>query len=42
MPRRAGATWSGLDNILANHGYPPVMERLLAEALVLTALLGHF
>jgi molecular chaperone Hsp33 len=29
-----------LDSILANHGYPPVAERLLAEALVLTALLG--
>ncbi|QIL02819.1 Hsp33 family molecular chaperone HslO [Sphingomonas sinipercae] len=29
-----------LDQILANHGYPPVLERLLAEALVLTALLG--
>ena len=29
-----------LDAILANHGYPPVIERLLAEALVLTALLG--
>ena len=29
-----------LDAILANHGYPPVLERLLAEALVVTALLG--
>ena len=29
-----------LDAILANHGYPPVIERLLAEAVVLTALLG--
>lgn len=29
-----------LDAILANHGYPPVIEQLLAEALVLTALLG--
>jgi molecular chaperone Hsp33 len=29
-----------LDSILANHNYPPVVERLLAEALVLTALLG--
>jgi molecular chaperone Hsp33 len=29
-----------LDSILANHGYPPVVERLLAEALVMTALLG--
>ena len=29
-----------VDTILANHRYPPVIERLLAEALVLTALLG--
>src|SRR5688572_29934598 len=29
-----------LDAILANHGYPPVIEQLLAEALALTALLG--
>jgi molecular chaperone Hsp33 len=29
-----------LDSILASHGYPPVVERLLGEALVLTALLG--
>lgn len=29
-----------LDEILANHGYPPAIERLLAEALTLTALLG--
>ena len=29
-----------LDSILAAHRYPPVIERLLAEALVLTALLG--
>ena len=29
-----------LDAILANHAYPPVMEKLLAEALALTALLG--
>ena len=29
-----------LDSILANHNYPPVVERLLSEALVLTALLG--
>ena len=29
-----------LDRILANHGYPPAIEQLLAEALVLTALLG--
>jgi molecular chaperone Hsp33 len=31
---------STLDSILANHGYPPVIEKLLAEALVLAALLG--
>lgn len=29
-----------LDTILANHRYPPVLAQLLAEALVLTALLG--
>ena len=29
-----------LDTILSAHAYPPVVERLLAEALVLTALLG--
>lgn len=29
-----------LDTILGAHGYPPAIERLLAEALVLTALLG--
>ena len=29
-----------LDMILSAHGYPPVIERLLAEALVLAALLG--
>tara|TARA_R110000782_G_scaffold78276_8_gene155421 strand:- start:75127 stop:76080 length:954 start_codon:yes stop_codon:yes gene_type:complete len=29
-----------LDEILAAHAYPPVIERLLAEALVLAALLG--
>lgn len=29
-----------LDTILANHQYPPVLAQLLAEALVLTALLG--
>ncbi|QNM82852.1 Hsp33 family molecular chaperone HslO [Sphingomonas sabuli] len=29
-----------LDTILSNHKYPPVIERLLGEALVLTALLG--
>lgn len=29
-----------LDAVLGNHGYPPVIEKLLAESLVLTALLG--
>ena len=29
-----------VDSILANHGYPPLIEKLLAEALTLTALLG--
>ena len=29
-----------VDSVLANHRYPPVIERLMAEALVLTALLG--
>ena len=29
-----------LDQILANHNYPPPLEKLLAEALILTALLG--
>ncbi|MGE3746485.1 MAG: Hsp33 family molecular chaperone HslO [Sphingomonadaceae bacterium] len=29
-----------LDAILANHNYPPLIERILAEALLLTALLG--
>lgn len=29
-----------LDLILANHAYPPVLAELLAQALVLTALLG--
>ncbi|WP_260484352.1 Hsp33 family molecular chaperone HslO [Sphingomicrobium flavum] len=29
-----------LDAVLANHDYPPVLEKLLAEALVMTALLG--
>ena len=29
-----------LDTILAAHAYPPAIERLLGEALVLTALLG--
>jgi len=29
-----------VDAILASHDYPPLIERLLAEALTLTALLG--
>lgn len=29
-----------LDRIIGSHAYPPVIERLLAEALVMTALLG--
>ena len=29
-----------IDTVLANHGYPPIIEQLLAEALTLTALLG--
>ena len=37
---RAARLGPVLDVILANHGYPPVIEQLLAEALVLTALLG--
>ena len=28
---------SVIDSVLANHGYPPVIEQLLAEALTLTA-----
>jgi len=39
---RAARIGPALDTILANHGYPPVIEQLLAEALVLTALLGNF
>ena len=31
---------SVVDSILANHNYPPAIERLLAQALTLTALLG--
>jgi molecular chaperone Hsp33 len=31
---------SVIDSVLTNHGYPPVIEQLLAEALTLTALLG--
>jgi molecular chaperone Hsp33 len=37
---RAARLGPTLDTILANHGYPPLIEKLLAEALVLTALLG--
>ncbi len=37
---RAARIDATLDAILANHRYPPVIEQLLAEALVLTALLG--
>jgi molecular chaperone Hsp33 len=37
---RAARLGPTLDLILANHNYPPVIEHLLAEALVLTALLG--
>jgi molecular chaperone Hsp33 len=29
-----------VDAVLANHAYPPLIEKLLAEALTLTALLG--
>jgi molecular chaperone Hsp33 len=29
-----------LDQVLSKHGYPPAIERLLGEALALTALLG--
>src|SRR6478735_9332778 len=31
---------SVVDTILGSHDYPPVIEKLLAEALTLTALLG--
>ena len=37
---RAARLGASLDAVLANHDYPPVIERLLAEALTLTALLG--
>ena len=37
---RAARVGPALEMILANHGYPPVIEQLLAEALVLTALFG--
>ena len=39
---RAARIGQTLDRILANHDYPPLLEQLLAEALVLTALLGSF
>ena len=37
---RAARLGASLDAILTNHQYPPAIETLLAEALVLTALLG--
>ena len=37
---RAARLGPVLDEILSAHKYPPVVERLLAEALTLTALLG--
>ena len=37
---RVARIGGSLDAILGNHAYPPVIEQLLAEALVLTALLG--
>ncbi len=37
---RAARLGPALDVILGGHNYPPVIEQLLAEALVLTALLG--
>ena len=37
---RAARIGPVLDGILSAHNYPPVVERLLAEALTLTALLG--
>jgi len=37
---RAARIGPVLDEILSAHSYPPVIERLLAEALTLTALLG--
>jgi molecular chaperone Hsp33 len=37
---RIGRLGPVLDAVLANHGYPPAIEKLLAEALTLTALLG--
>ena len=37
---RVARLGASLDAVLANHSYPPVIERLLVEALTLTALLG--
>ena len=37
---RAARLGPVLDTVLAAHNYPPVLETLMAEALVLTALLG--
>ena len=37
---RAARLGPALDVILGSHDYPPILEQLLAEALVLTALLG--
>src|SRR5690349_11326447 len=37
---RAARLGPALDTVLSAHKYPPVIERLLAEALTLTALLG--
>lgn len=37
---RAVRLGPAIDAVLANHAYPPVIETLLAEALVLTAMLG--
>ena len=37
---RAARLGPALESILSKHDYPPVIEKLLAEALVLTAMLG--
>ena len=37
---RAARLGTAIDAILSRHAYPPPIEKLLAEALVLTALLG--
>jgi molecular chaperone Hsp33 len=37
---RVARLGSVVDAVLANHNYPPAIEKLLAEALTLTALLG--